>query len=167
MTNGNANAPAITARAGRSWWWCAGGGCGEPHLNPHYPELGQPLDESHFSPSFLATIDCDLVFVNSLQAKMASESQPKYIYKILPHAPAEPFPTALPFSPLDAKDGFVHLSTAEQVSPPPNQVQQILHDSADALHLIGAQDGGPILYRVIKSLGGKTGIPEACRSRQI
>jgi len=48
---------------------------------------------------------------------MGSEAQPKYIYKILPLAPPEPFPAALPLSPLDAKDGFVHLSTAEQVLP--------------------------------------------------
>ncbi|TQV95495.1 hypothetical protein V2A60_000686 [Cordyceps javanica] len=45
---------------------------------------------------------------------MASES-PKFIYKILPEAPAEPFPAKLPLSELDAKDGFVHLSTASQV----------------------------------------------------
>ncbi|KAK3191850.1 hypothetical protein K4F52_001892 [Lecanicillium sp. MT-2017a] len=46
---------------------------------------------------------------------MASESQPRFIYKILPTAAPEPFPSMLPLSELDAKDGFVHLSTAEQV----------------------------------------------------
>ncbi|KAJ3471990.1 hypothetical protein NLG97_g11383 [Lecanicillium saksenae] len=45
---------------------------------------------------------------------MGSES-PQFVYKILPAAPTEPFPAQLPFSELDAKDGFVHLSTAEQV----------------------------------------------------
>ncbi len=45
---------------------------------------------------------------------MASDS-PQFIYKILPRAPAEPLPAQLPLSELDAKDGFVHLSTADQV----------------------------------------------------
>ncbi|OAR01407.1 hypothetical protein LLEC1_04074 [Akanthomyces lecanii] len=45
---------------------------------------------------------------------MGSES-PQFIYKILPEAPAEPFPAQLPLSELDAKDGFIHLSTAVQV----------------------------------------------------
>ncbi|KAK5987195.1 hypothetical protein PT974_11316 [Cladobotryum mycophilum] len=40
---------------------------------------------------------------------------PKYIYKIIPSAPEEPLPTPFPLSDLDAKDGFVHLSTATQV----------------------------------------------------
>ncbi|KAJ2967118.1 hypothetical protein NQ176_g9822 [Zarea fungicola] len=45
---------------------------------------------------------------------MSSES-PQFVYKILPEAPAEPFPAQLPLSELDAKDGFIHLSTAVQV----------------------------------------------------
>lgn len=49
---------------------------------------------------------------------MASESRPRFIYKILPTAAPEPFPSVLPLSELDAKDGFVHLSTAEQVGKP-------------------------------------------------
>ena len=40
---------------------------------------------------------------------------PTYVYKILPEPPPSPLPDALPLSPLDAKDGFIHLSTAEQV----------------------------------------------------
>ncbi|KAM0256290.1 hypothetical protein ACHAQJ_005055 [Trichoderma viride] len=39
---------------------------------------------------------------------------PKYIYKILPSIPENPFPHQLPLSELDANDGFVHLSTATQ-----------------------------------------------------
>lgn len=46
---------------------------------------------------------------------MASET-PQFVYKILPEAPAEPLPAQLPLSELDAKDGFVHLSTATQVN---------------------------------------------------
>ncbi|KAM0664213.1 hypothetical protein MY8738_003376 [Beauveria namnaoensis] len=45
---------------------------------------------------------------------MGSES-PQFVYKILPEAPIEPLPGLLPLSELDAKDGFVHLSTATQV----------------------------------------------------
>ena len=40
---------------------------------------------------------------------------PKYLYKILSAAPPEPLPITLPLSELDGKDGFIHLSTAEQV----------------------------------------------------
>jgi uncharacterized protein (DUF952 family) len=38
---------------------------------------------------------------------------PESIYKIVPSDP-RPLANGLPVSPLDAKDGFVHLSTAEQ-----------------------------------------------------
>ncbi|KAK4697711.1 hypothetical protein P7C71_g415, partial [Lecanoromycetidae sp. Uapishka_2] len=37
---------------------------------------------------------------------------PLYVYKILPEAPPSPLPDELPLSALDAKDGFIHLSTA-------------------------------------------------------
>ena len=43
---------------------------------------------------------------------------PAYVYKILDGPPTKPLPSELPVSELDAKDGFVHLSTAEQVSLP-------------------------------------------------
>ncbi|KAI5462451.1 hypothetical protein BGZ63DRAFT_423706 [Mariannaea sp. PMI_226] len=46
---------------------------------------------------------------------MAAESSPRFVYKILPSAPAEPFPKENPLSELDQKDGFIHLSTATQV----------------------------------------------------
>lgn len=39
---------------------------------------------------------------------------PTYVYKILPSAPPSPLPSHLPLSDLDAKDGFIHLSTAQQ-----------------------------------------------------
>ena len=39
---------------------------------------------------------------------------PIYLYKILETTPPDPLPQALPLSPLDAKDGFIHLSTAAQ-----------------------------------------------------
>ena len=40
---------------------------------------------------------------------------PQYVYKILSEGPADPLLSSLPKSALDAKDGFIHLSTAEQI----------------------------------------------------
>lgn len=41
-------------------------------------------------------------------------SAPKYLYKILDQAPPKPLPETLPATSLDANDGFIHLSNAEQ-----------------------------------------------------
>ncbi|OHE90859.1 hypothetical protein CORC01_13836 [Colletotrichum orchidophilum] len=41
--------------------------------------------------------------------------KPHYIYKIVPSAPPSPLPAEFPLSDLDRNDGFIHLSTAEQV----------------------------------------------------
>lgn len=38
----------------------------------------------------------------------------RYLYKILDEAPPQPLPETLPATDLDTKDGFIHLSTAEQ-----------------------------------------------------
>ncbi|KAF4454313.1 hypothetical protein F53441_3129 [Fusarium austroafricanum] len=46
---------------------------------------------------------------------MSAESPPKYIYKIVPSPPEDPFPKEHPLSELDRNDGFVHLSTSTQV----------------------------------------------------
>ncbi|EOA83329.1 hypothetical protein ACJQWK_00252 [Exserohilum turcicum] len=40
---------------------------------------------------------------------------PTFLYKILPSAPPSPLPTRLPLSDLDRNDGYIHLSTSEQV----------------------------------------------------
>ena len=40
---------------------------------------------------------------------------PTYLYKILPEAPPSPLPVRLPLSDLDRNDGYIHLSTSEQV----------------------------------------------------
>lgn len=40
---------------------------------------------------------------------------PTYLYKILPTAPPSPLPERLPLSDLDRNDGYIHLSTSEQV----------------------------------------------------
>ena len=47
---------------------------------------------------------------------MSAESPPKYIYKIIPSPPEDPFPKEHPLSDLDRNDGFVHLSTSSQVT---------------------------------------------------
>ena len=40
---------------------------------------------------------------------------PLFVYKILSEEPPSQLPDALPLSALDAEDGFIHLSSAEQV----------------------------------------------------
>lgn len=47
---------------------------------------------------------------------LAPTPPPQYIYKIIPAAPPQPLPAALPLSDLDSSDGFIHLSVAAQVS---------------------------------------------------
>ena len=44
-----------------------------------------------------------------------AQTPPKFVYKLLPEAPPQPLPAVLPLSELDAKDGFIHLSIADQV----------------------------------------------------
>ncbi|KAF9518483.1 hypothetical protein BS47DRAFT_303203 [Hydnum rufescens UP504] len=48
---------------------------------------------------------------------------PKYLYKILPSSapPPTPLPSALPLSPLDSTDGYIHLSTAAQTPATANR----------------------------------------------
>ena len=40
---------------------------------------------------------------------------PRYVYKILSEEPPNPLPHALPLTPLDRQDGFIHLSVGWQV----------------------------------------------------
>lgn len=46
---------------------------------------------------------------------LAPSPLPTYLYKILPSAPPTPLPERLPLSDLDRNDGYIHLSTSEQV----------------------------------------------------
>lgn len=46
---------------------------------------------------------------------MSQTSEPTFWYKILDAPPPEPLPDTLPSTPLDASDGFIHLSSASQV----------------------------------------------------
>ncbi|KAF1973927.1 hypothetical protein BU23DRAFT_126873 [Bimuria novae-zelandiae CBS 107.79] len=45
----------------------------------------------------------------------APSPPPNYLYKILPSAPPSPLPDRLPLSDLDKNDGYIHLSTSQQV----------------------------------------------------
>jgi uncharacterized protein (DUF952 family) len=47
---------------------------------------------------------------------MTAVPSPKYVYKIVPEAPPEPLPEQYAISALDEKDGFIHLSSASQVT---------------------------------------------------
>ncbi|KAM0808622.1 hypothetical protein AB5N19_08965 [Seiridium cardinale] len=47
---------------------------------------------------------------------MAPSPLPDYVYKIISSAPPSPVPEEYPLSELDKNDGFVHLSTGDQVS---------------------------------------------------
>ncbi|KAI1462516.1 hypothetical protein F4805DRAFT_138 [Annulohypoxylon moriforme] len=46
---------------------------------------------------------------------MAPSPLPDFVYKIVPSAPPIPIPSQFPLSELDQKDGFVHLSTGNQI----------------------------------------------------
>lgn len=65
---------------------------------------------------------------------MVYESIPKSLYKIVPSTPPNPVPQQYPLSELDKNDGFVHLSTAEQVCHGFNEesIQHVCNSSADA-----------------------------------
>jgi len=55
--------------------------------------------------------------MQSIASSSAPTPPPTYIYKILPSfpIPPSPLPLNLPLSALDARDGFIHLSTSSQV----------------------------------------------------
>lgn len=53
--------------------------------------------------------------IHTSKHKMSAESPPKYVYKIVPTEPTEPIPQEFPLSDLDKQDGFIHLSTGQQV----------------------------------------------------
>ncbi|QUC16111.1 uncharacterized protein UV8b_00352 [Ustilaginoidea virens] len=46
---------------------------------------------------------------------MSASSPHRYVYKIVPSPPPDTMPEQFPLSELDQKDGFVHLSTGEQI----------------------------------------------------
>ena len=56
-----------------------------------------------------------LLVLVSIATMPAPSPLPTYLYKILPSAPPSPLPDRLPLSDLDRNDGFIHLSTSEQV----------------------------------------------------
>lgn len=74
----------------------------------------------------------------------APKENPHYIYKILDSAPSTPLPTTFPsLSELDQKDGFIHLSTARQVS---SYLYLSFHPhpptlSSSIVYFVGASEG--------------------------
>lgn len=46
---------------------------------------------------------------------MSHKPFPGFVYKIVDAAPPSPIPHSLPLSALDSKDGFIHLSVADQI----------------------------------------------------
>ena len=53
---------------------------------------------------------------------------PTFLYKILPSAPPSPLPARLPLSDLDRNDGYIHLSTSEQV---PGTADKFFSDASE------------------------------------
>jgi uncharacterized protein (DUF952 family) len=80
---------------------------------------------------------------------MSIESAPRFIYKIVPSPPDDPFPKEHPLSDLDQNDGFVHLSTSIQVSAFRRQCYCSL------MQFTGTQDRRLVLYKIILTLGHK------------
>ena len=56
-----------------------------------------------------------LTLPSLLAHSIESHLLPNYLYKILSTPPTEPLPLIFPLSSSDASDGFIHLSTADQV----------------------------------------------------
>jgi len=52
---------------------------------------------------------------NTMSAAAGEHSLPSYVYKILSEEPPNPLPHALPLTPLDKQDGFIHLSAGWRV----------------------------------------------------
>ena len=102
------------------------------------------------------------------------EEAPKYLYKIVPSSapPPTPLPTALPLSPLDAVDGYIHLSTATQTPATANR----FFASEDTLYILKieyARVAADIKWEEASSgifahlyNGGKLGIDEVVDVKQ-
>jgi hypothetical protein len=84
---------------------------------PRYPKHrpSPPLLPHLVGVDCITNLHLTLLLIGQL-SNMSAEAPPKYIYKIVPSAPEDPFPNEHPLSELDRNDGFVHLSTATQVS---------------------------------------------------
>ncbi|KXJ87747.1 hypothetical protein Micbo1qcDRAFT_167323, partial [Microdochium bolleyi] len=63
---------------------------------------------------------------------MSESAPPKYVYKIVPARPPNPLPADLPLSELDRADGFIHMSTAQQVPGTLNR----FFSTARSLHIM-------------------------------
>ncbi|KAH7075263.1 hypothetical protein FB567DRAFT_187259 [Paraphoma chrysanthemicola] len=82
---------------------------------------------------------------------------PNYLYKILPSAPPSPLPACLALSDLDRKDGYIHLSTAEQVASTADK----WFDSFSELWLL------KINYKVLEAGTGGDGVVNEAHKAEI
>ncbi|KAF2481901.1 hypothetical protein BDY17DRAFT_325409 [Neohortaea acidophila] len=82
---------------------------------------------------------------------------PKYLYKILDSQPPSPLPEKFPTTPLDAQDGFIHLSTAQQ-TPITAKLFFSNHDRLWVLRLDREALDGRIEY----STDPKAGVENGC-----
>ena len=84
-------------------------------------------------------------------------SPPQYLYKILDAPPPTPMPETLPSTELDTKDGFIHLSTAEQ-TPITAKLFFSNHEALWVLRLRRDALDGEIRY----STDPKAGVVDGC-----
>ncbi|KAH9828413.1 Protein of unknown function (DUF952) [Teratosphaeria destructans] len=86
---------------------------------------------------------------------------PTYLYKILDSPPPSPLPPTLPPTALDTKDGFIHLSRAQQI---PLTAERFFaaHETVWLLKLRTADLDGDIRYSTEAGAGGD--VPEGCRA---
>lgn len=82
---------------------------------------------------------------------------PKHLYKILDEQPPHPLPETLPTTSLDAQDGFIHLSTAEQT---PITAKLFFADHTNLWILV--LDPQAIDGRIEYSTDPKAGIENGC-----
>ncbi|GAA6021741.1 hypothetical protein JCM10207_008561 [Rhodosporidiobolus poonsookiae] len=83
------------------------------------------MSEKPLSTILLALAACFLLWWTIFSHPYSASNLPGYVYKIVPHSSVNPryaFPVPIPashtfvLSELDAKDGYLHLSTAPQLS---------------------------------------------------
>lgn len=90
---------------------------------------------------------------------------PKYLYKILDQPPPSPLPETLPSTELDRKDGFIHLSTAEQ-TPQTARLFFSKHRKLWILELLTRGLDGRIEYSTDPKAGIKNGCAHVYDSRR-
>ena len=97
------------------------------------------------------------IYLESITTELSKMSAPEYLYKILDSPPPSPLPETLPPTQLDANDGFIHLSTAEQ-TPITAKLFFSSHTTLWVLKLKGEALDGEIRY----STDPNAGIVDGC-----